>query len=83
MVASTNPGWLQTAFDTLTGIFDQVGLRKNVRKTVGVVFRPCRAVGVQADEAYKLRMTGEGQRYQERQRERVQCMECGEDLARG
>ena len=26
LVASTDPGWLQLSFDTLTGIFDQVGL---------------------------------------------------------
>ena len=29
VVASTDPGWLQLAFDLLTGLFDQVGLRKN------------------------------------------------------
>ena len=28
MVASTDPGWLQTAFNTLTGLFDRVGLKK-------------------------------------------------------
>ena len=32
IVASTDPVWLQTAFDTLTGIFDRVGLLTNVRK---------------------------------------------------
>ena len=45
MVASTDPGWLQSAFDTLTGIFDRVGLRANVHKTVGMVCRPFRAAG--------------------------------------
>ena len=40
VVESTDPGWLQLAFDTLTGMFDRVGLRTNVRKTVGVVFWP-------------------------------------------
>ena len=71
MVASTNPVWLQNEFDTLTGIFDRVGLRTNVRKTVGMVCQPCWAVGVQADKAYKRRMMGEGRSYQERQREQV------------
>ena len=28
---------LQRAFDVLTGLFDQVGLRKNTKKTVGMV----------------------------------------------
>ena len=63
MVAFTDPVWLQTMFDTLTGIFDRVGLQKNVCKTLGLVCQPCRAVGVQEDEAYKRRITGERQNY--------------------
>ena len=50
LVASTDPGWLQSEFDTLTGLFDQVGLRTNVRKTMGMVCRTCWAAGVRADE---------------------------------
>ena len=30
VVASTDPGWIQLAFDMLTGLFDRVGLRTNV-----------------------------------------------------
>ena len=37
MVASTNPRWIHTAFDTLMGLFDWVGLERNVQKTVGMV----------------------------------------------
>ena len=40
LVASTDPGWIHSVFDTLTGIFDRVGLWKNVRNTVGVVCKP-------------------------------------------
>ena len=50
MVASTYPGWLQSSFDILTELFDRVGLRKNVRKTVGMVCMPCQAAGVREDE---------------------------------
>ena len=60
MVASTNPGWLQTVFNTLTGLFDQVGLKTNVHKTVGVVCQPCQAAGIREYEAYNRRMTGTG-----------------------
>ena len=63
MVAYTNPLWLQTTFHTLTGLFNQVGLRKNVRKTMGMVCQPCRAVGIREDEVYKRRMMGEGWNY--------------------
>ena len=58
MVASTDPGWLYTAFYTLTGIFDRVGLRINSRKTVGMVFQPCQAARVRADKSYTWKMTG-------------------------
>ena len=51
MVASTNPGWLQTALDTLTGLFDWVGLQENVIKTAGMVCQPSRAAGVRSYEA--------------------------------
>ena len=39
MVASLDPGWLQGDFSTLVGIFDGVGLKTNVRKTIGMVCR--------------------------------------------
>ena len=82
LIASTDPGWLQLSFDFLTGLFDWVGLRKNVRKTVGMVSRPFRAYGVRAYKAYTHRMTGEGRSFKERQRERVLCPECGKELAK-
>ena len=83
MVASTNPVWFQTVFDTLTGLFDWLGLNKNVLKTVCMVFHPCQAVGIRADEGYARRMTGVERNYKERQRERFICPNCGKYLARG
>ena len=70
-------------FDTLTGIFDRVGLQKNVRKTVGMVCRPCWAAGVRADEAYTRGMIEEGRSFKERQWERVLCPECGKEMPKG
>ena len=67
VVASPDPVWLQTAFNTPTGIFERVGLWKNVQKIVGIIFQPLRAVGIQAYKAYKCQMTGDGRGYQERQ----------------
>ena len=83
MIASANLGCLLTVFYMLTGIFDHLGLNKNVRKTVGMVYHPCWAAGVREDEAYTRRMKGLGRSYKERQRERVSCPECGKELARG
>ena len=74
VVASTDPGWLQSEFDFMMGLFDQVGLHTNVRKTVGMVFRTCQAAGVRAEKAYTRRMTGEGSSFKVRQQERVICL---------
>ena len=65
LVASTDLGWLQLAFNMLTGLFDQVGLWMNVQKTLGVVCRPFRAAGVRAYKAYTRRMTIEGRGFKE------------------
>ena len=40
MVASSNPRWLQWAFNTLVRLFDRVGLQTNVGKTVRMTCRP-------------------------------------------
>ena len=82
-VASTEPEWLELEFDTLRGLFDQVGLRTNTCKTVGVVCRPCRADGLRADKAYTQRVTGEGRTFEERQWEQVLCPKCGKEMEKG
>ena len=71
MVSSTNPGCIQTEFDTLMVIFDRVELKTNVRKIVVMVCYPFRATGEQADESYTRWMTRAGRSYKERQCERV------------
>ena len=47
MVASSDPRWLQWAFDSLVSLLGRVVLRTNVGKTVSMVFRPCQAAGTQ------------------------------------
>ena len=83
MVASLDPRWLQGTFSTLVGLFDRLGLRTNVGKTVVMVCRPCRGWGTQSEVVYRRRMTGEGPSYRERQKGRVQCNECGEEMTIG
>ena len=43
MVVSSDPAWLQDAFNALVSIFNRVGLLTNVRKMVSMVCHPCRA----------------------------------------
>ena len=84
MVTSSDLAWLQDAFTALVGLFDRVGLRTNFGKTVSMVCHHCQAkAGNRTQEAYGRRVTGEGRSYTERQRERVECAECGEQLAVG
>ena len=78
-----DPVWLQGVFDTLNGLFDRVGIQKNARKTVGMISCPCRTVLTQSEASYERWMTGEGLTYQAFHQLRVQCPECGVDLAAG
>ena len=62
-VASTDPVYLQGAFDTLTGLLDSVGIQRNSVKTVGVIFSTCYTAGTQSEAAYERRRMGEGLTY--------------------
>ena len=57
----------------LRRLFDQVLMKTNVKKTVGMVCQLCRSAGVQSEQAYTQRMTGEGRSYKESQREPFNC----------
>ena len=83
MVASSDPQWLHCAFSTLVGLLDRVGLRTNVRNTVGMFYRPFHAAETQLELAYGRQMKGEVPSYRERQKGRVQCRECGKEMAEG
>ena len=62
------PRWLQGDFNTLVGLFDRVGLRKNIGKKFSMVCHPCQAAGNLPEAAYRRRVTGEGPMYRERLR---------------
>ena len=66
---------LHQEFNMLTNLFDCVGLRMNVRKTVSVVCQPCQSVGGHPYEAYKRRIIGMGITYQACQFQNVRCPE--------
>ena len=69
MSASSDPAWLQGAFNALLGLFDRVCLQKNVRKAFGMVCHPCQAAGNITQAAYRRRITGEGRSYREHLRD--------------
>ena len=71
-------------FTDLVGLFDKVGLLKNSGKMVSMVCHPCQAgAGNRTEDTYRRRITGEGRSYAERQREQIECVECGEFLVVG
>ena len=76
MFSSSDPHWIQGAFNTLVGLFDRVSVQTNVGKTVIMVCRPYQAAGNQSEAAYGRWITGEGPTYKERQEGRVHCREC-------
>ena len=83
MVALSDPRWLQWEFTTLVGLFDQVGLNTNTGETARMTCRPFTAAGNHSEEAYGRKMTGEGLMFRERKRERVECRDCGKEVAAG
>ena len=69
MVVSSDPAWLQGAFSAQVSIFNKVGLRNNVGKTVSMACHPCRAgAGNRTEAGYSRRLAGVGTTYTERQR---------------
>ena len=83
IVASSDPRWLQGDFNALVVLFDRVGLRTNIKKTVGMVCHPCQAAGNISEAVYRRRFTGEGPTYRKRLKGRVSFRECGEFMAAG
>ena len=51
---------IQGPLDVLMGLFDKVGLRKNVNKTVRMVYQPCCTLERQSAVAYTWRMYNGG-----------------------
>ena len=58
LVESTNLLWLQGAFNTLTGMFERVGLWKKVGKTARMIFCPCQVEGTQLETSYERQVMG-------------------------
>ena len=77
LVVSTQPERLQRAFDVLTGLLGWFGLRMNTRKTFSMSCQPCHNPGLVSSEVYKCQTTCTGLTFQEQQRRRVYCPECG------
>ena len=81
MVASSDPVWIQGAFNALVSLFDRVRLKNIVRKTVIMVYHPFQTAGNLTMEAYRRSITGVVQSYKERLRKQVAGKEFREILA--
>lgn len=84
LIGAHDPVWLQHALDALVGLFRQVGLQTNTEKTKVLTCVPGAIHSSLSTEAYNsCRMTGEGDSYCTRQCHKVNCPECGMELAAG
>ena len=60
LFVSTDPVWIQWAFDVLIGLFGWVGIRTNAVKAEVMVCQPGPIAGRQSSAAYRRLMTVEG-----------------------
>ena len=74
---------LHQAFGVLTGLLDRFILRKNTRKMVIMDCQPYHVHVRMSVGVHARLMTGSGPTFWERQRMRVQCMECGVEVMVG
>ena len=73
--------WLQQALNVLVGMFERMGLKVNIAKTKFMICLPSSHHSHISVDAYKRKMTGEGETYRERKHRRVQCPECEAQLS--
>ena len=81
LITSMRATHIQRNFDTLTELFEHVGIRTNVSKTASMACKPYRALGGHSTEAYGLRITERGGSFRYRLLQRVLCPDCDVDLA--
>ena len=81
LIAARNPKTRQTAVNLMAGLFDRVGLQTNTTKTKVMTFVPSKIWTALSDMAHRARMDedfrGEGKG------RKVECSECGKELAVG
>jgi Reverse transcriptase (RNA-dependent DNA polymerase) len=79
-LASYRPEVLQQAVDTVTDLFQRMGLKMNSEKTKTMSSHPGNAFHSIASPAFSRCLTGEGLTYSARKRQKVDCPECGKSM---
>ena len=77
MITGTDQARVQVSLDTITSSFATVGLKMNARKTEFMVMTGGRHQLRMWTAAYARLTTGEGTTYDERRKQKVQCLKCG------
>ena len=80
LIASTNLVCMQWGFEIIIGIFEWVGIRTNVEKTMDMVCQTGNISGRHSNTDYGRRMTGKGDHHHVKQCRRLACGECGVEL---
>jgi exonuclease III len=85
MIGARDNEWLQVAISRLADLFDRIGLQTNTSKTEAMTCHPGSIRNRMSTEAYKRNrgVDGHNDTFRQRQRRRVECSECGANLACG
>ncbi len=78
-VAARCPEWLQSSFNTLINLFEQIGLWMNAKKTKVMTCFPGKILVAQTEEEYASQQMGLGTSTKKHQR--IDCVVCGASLA--
>jgi hypothetical protein len=73
---------IQRALDLMTDGFARVGLKMNAQKTEALIMTGGKAYGLQSEQAYARKLSGEGKSYRERSLEKVICDRCDRKVNR-
>jgi hypothetical protein len=84
MIGARDDTWLHTSIGVLAELFDRVGLKTNTTRTEAMTCTPSTIQGYMSLEAYwPNRGVAGSDTFKERKHRRVECAECGTDLAAG
>ena len=80
-IAGRDHEWVKDTLTVTVAMFRRMGLKTNLEKTKSVFFTPGFIWGEGGDQAYKVRVTGEGAMFRDSKRMRLSCTYCVVTLA--
>ena len=79
-IAGQDHDWVKDVLTVTVSMFRRMRLKTNLEKNKYMVCTPGFILWTWVKQAYKRRVTGEGETFRERNRMRVSCTKCGVTL---